>query len=75
MDKAVNHQTITTPWLTTAEACDYAKIHRNTLEKWRAWGLPHKLVGGCYRYHRDELDAFIHKHDARKVARRHGRRA
>lgn len=47
--------------LTTQQVLDRYGIHRNTLYKWRKWGLPHIRVGKIIRYEVAEVDEWLEK--------------
>jgi excisionase family DNA binding protein len=50
------------PWLTTDQAADYLSVSVGTLYNWRSQGRGprYNTVGRIVRYHRDQLDAFLH---------------
>jgi excisionase family DNA binding protein len=50
------------PWLSTADLCQYLGISKPTVHRWRAQkGMPHHSVGGRTFFHRREIDDFITK--------------
>jgi excisionase family DNA binding protein len=51
-------------WITTREMEQYLKVDRKTLWRWRAFGMPHYVVGGTIRFDRREVDDWIRDHRA-----------
>jgi len=60
------NSTGTKPLLTIDEAADYLAITKATLYTWRSrrigYGPPAVKVGGCLRFRRSDLDAWITAH-------------
>ena len=47
-------------WLTMDEACEYAKVHRDTLLKWIDEGdIYGAKIGGMWRIDRETIDTFF----------------
>ena len=50
------------PWLSTADLCQYLGISTPTVQRWKAQkGMPYHSVGGRLFFHRREIDDFITK--------------
>ena len=50
------------PWLSTADLCQYLGISTPTVQRWKAQkGMPYHSVGGRSFFHRREIDDFITK--------------
>jgi excisionase family DNA binding protein len=57
--------------MTKAEAAEYARVHPDTIDRWRQEGLVFSMVRGKVLIAREDLDAYIRSHRARTIARRH----
>jgi excisionase family DNA binding protein len=46
-------------FLTTDELCDWLKITRRTIERWRKNGLPFYKIGSSVRFKKEEVLSWI----------------
>ncbi|WP_109431824.1 helix-turn-helix domain-containing protein [Sulfoacidibacillus thermotolerans] len=52
------------PYMTTSELCDWLRITRTTVWKWRKEGMPYHGSGKALRYKRYEVEEWLKKRES-----------
>lgn len=52
------------PYMTTSELCDWLRITRTTVWKWRKEGMPYFGSGKTFRYKRSEVEEWLKKRES-----------
>lgn len=62
LQRIEKHYAVRSRHLKKKNACIYADISGQTLEKWLAKGLPVSKIDGCFRIDTKDIDEFIERH-------------
>lgn len=52
--------------MTTTELCDWLRVNKSTISRWRAQGLPHYGKDRAYRYKKEEVVKWLDNQNKNK---------